>query len=68
MNTESYKAVKYAYIVSVLGVIAISIFTNIRDNKGILDSILITLVVLIPAIYSFIPLVRDVISEISKSK
>lgn len=68
MNTESYKAVKYAYIVSVLGVIAISIFTNIRDNKGILDSILITLVVLIPAIYSFIPLVRDVISDISKSK
>lgn len=68
MNEGSYKAVKYAYIVSVLGVVALSIIINIRDNKSIKDSILITLVVLIPAIYSFIPLVRDAISNVNKSK
>lgn len=68
MNVEPYKKVIFAYIVSVVGVVAISIVINIRDNKDIKDSILITLVVLIPAIYSLIPALKDAILTASRSK
>lgn len=68
MNAESYKKVICAYIVSVLGVVAISIVMNIRDNQGIQDSILITLVVLIPAIYSLIPAIKDAILAANRGK
>lgn len=68
MNARSYKKVIYAYIVSVLGVAGISIGTNMQDNKDIKNSILIMLVVLIPAIYSLIPLIKEAILAVNRSK
>lgn len=68
MNTKTYKKIIYAYIISVLGVVGISIGTNMQDNKGVKNSILIMLVALIPAIYSLIPLIREAILAVNRSK
>lgn len=68
MNAKSYKKVICAYIVSILGVVGISIGTNMQDNKGIKNSILIMLVLLIPAVYSFIPLIKETLLAANRSK
>lgn len=68
MNSKSYKKIMCAYIVSVLGVAGISIGTNIQDNRDIKSSILIMLVVLIPAGYSLIPLIKEAKLGANRSK
>lgn len=61
MNAKSYKKIIVAYIISVLGVVGISLGKSIQDKNDIKNSILIMLVVLIPAIYSLIPLLKEAI-------
>jgi len=68
MNAKSYKKIICAYFVSVLGVAGISIGTNIQDNRDIKSSILIMLIVLIPAGYSLIPLIKEAILGANRSK
>lgn len=68
MNRKSSIKIVLAYIISVLLVIGISIYTNLQDGKDIKNSIFITLAVLIPAAYSFIPLIKNALFVLNRSK
>lgn len=68
MNGKSSKTIIVFYIISVLLVVGISIGTNLHDDKDIKSSIFITLSVLIPAIYSLIPLIKESLLIVNRSK
>lgn len=68
MNGKSFKKVVIVYIISVLVVVGISIYTNLQDGEDIKNSIIIALVILIPAVYSLIPLIKDALLVVNKSK
>lgn len=68
MNTELYKKILFLYIISLFAVTGISIITNLQNNHDIKNSIFIMLITLIPAIYSLIPLIKDISLFLNRSK
>ena len=68
MHTKLYKKTLFLYVISLLVVAGISIITNLQNHYNIINSILIMLITLIPAIYSLIPLINDLRLIINRSK
>lgn len=68
LNRKSSLKIVIAYIISLLLVVVISIYTNLQDGKDIKNSIFIMLVVLIQAAYSFISPIKDALLALSRSK
>lgn len=58
----------FAYLASVVCVAAMSLYINIQDNRGIKDSIFITLIALIPLFITLIPEFKSAILVINRSK
>lgn len=68
MNAKLYKKIIFISIISLFIVAGISIITNVKTSQDIKNSIFIMLITLIPAIYSLIPLIKDLILIINRSK
>lgn len=56
------------YSISLIGVAAISVYTNMKAKGDIGLSIFIMLLTVVPAIYSFVPLMRMLLIEQNRSK
>lgn len=68
MSVKSYKKIIFMYILSLFAVMGISIVINLKEDKNVRSSILIMLITLIPAIYSLIPLIKDLMLVVNRSK
>lgn len=59
MYVRFYKRAIISQIISVVGVGAMSLYINIHDNKNPVECIFLTLIVLLPFIYTVIPETRN---------
>ena len=68
MNIKSYKKIIIVYFISLFGVAGISIFINTQNDQDVKNSLLIMLITLIPAIYSLIPLIKDLVLVVNRRR
>ena len=68
MNGKSYKKIIFIYCIPLLVIAGISVATNIKNGEDIKHSFLIMLITIIPVIYSLIPLIKDSLLVINRSK
>lgn len=68
MNVGFYRKSIFAHIASVVGVAVMSIYINISENRDITESILITLVAIIPFIFTVIPAIENAVLKVNGRK
>lgn len=68
MNGKSYKKIIFIYCIPLFVIAGISVATNIKNGQDIKYSFLIMLITIIPVIYSLIPLIKDSLLVINRSK
>lgn len=68
MNGKSYKKIIFIYCIPLFIIAGISIATNIKNGQDIKYSILTMLLIIIPLTYTFIPLIKDSLLAINRSK
>lgn len=68
VNGKSYKRIIVIYVISLFAIAGISIVVNMKNNQDIKYSVLIMFITITPAIYSLIPLIKDLLLVINRSK
>ena len=68
MNGKSHKWIILVYSISLFFIAGASLIINIKDAQGIIYSILIMVITVIPVMYSLIPLIKDSLLAINRSK